>query len=154
MRKINPDDVHVHKAVILQTYDGDTFKVIIDTDFFNTHTTNLRLYGLDTKESRGKGKCKEGIEVYKKVLRQLLPGGEDLDDATIVNIMKAQKRRKFVPGTIDFRPILVRTHKIGKYAGRYLGEVIILRDGKQINLNQWLLKNKYAKGYWGGKRDL
>lgn len=155
MRKIKVDDVHVHEAVILKTYDGDTFKIFIDLDCRIWLTVSLRLYGLDCKESRGRGKCKEGMEVYKKVLRMLLINGDGFTEKEIENKIKLQKKRNFIEGKLNFYSIRVRTHKEGKYAGRYLGEVIILYpDGKELNLNQYLLKHKMAVPYFGGRRKL
>lgn len=75
-----------------------------------------------------------------------------IDTPEIRTKNKAEKKKglfvkKFVKDMIEGKEVLIETTKEGKF-GRYL--VIIFINGK--NLNKLLIKKRYAKGYWGGKR--
>ena len=114
----------VHKVV--KIVDGDTIDVIIDLGFDILHKSRVRLFGIDTPESRTRNKEEKvrGL-LSKKVLTAKLKSAKKLT---------------------------IKTHKgkeTGKF-GRILGEVFA--DG--VNLNLQMCKEGYAVQYYGQNKDL
>ena len=105
---------------ITKIVDGDTIDAIIDLGFDILHSARIRLYGIDTPESRTRDleEKKYGL-LAKKFLTKCL---------------KTDK------------PIILRTHKEekGKF-GRILGEIII--DEKNINTH--MIESYHAVPYRG-----
>ena len=105
-------DVQVSKVV-----DGDTVDVMIDLGF-NTHIKRrVRMYGINTPETRTRDlKEKEKGLAAKARTKELL---YDISD-------KPQVCR-------------IKSHGVGKY-GRVLGELFIRdEDGNEININNALI---------------
>ena len=132
--------MYQYKAEVLRILDGDTIDVRVDLGFKTFRKERIRFYGIDTPESRGRKKCKKGIEV-KEMVKNLLT---------------------------SFPNITLETTKQGKF-GRYLGIVYLnlasqellesygtiirgLVSDSGIDLNNFLVLNGYAKKYFGGKR--
>ena len=111
--------------------DGDTFDCTLDLGFNISHKIRVRMYGINTPESRTRDleEKKRGL-ASKQRLTQLLNIGTNSD----VNLV-------------------LQTKEKGKY-GRYLG--IILReredDDERLNINERLVTEGFAVEYFGGKR--
>ena len=120
-------ELYRYKAIVTRVVDGDTLDLLLDLGCSTLRKERVRLYGIDTPESYGAKRCKAGFEAKEKV-QELMT-----DDKG------------------DYKEVLVRTHKKGKY-GRYLAQIWFMQGTKKIELNKYLVKNGYAKEYFGGKR--
>ena len=117
--------MHEYKAKMLRIVDGDTVDVDIDLGFgVWLKKQRIRLYGIDTPESRTRDKVEKMYGMAAKAFVQ-------------DNLKKADKLR-------------LRTHKDakGKF-GRILGEFILESNGGDlINLNKkTYLKDNNIKKY-------
>tara|TARA_R100000541_G_scaffold3651_3_gene10934 strand:+ start:1781 stop:2263 length:483 start_codon:yes stop_codon:yes gene_type:complete len=122
---------YIYKAQMIDLYDGDSVTLDIDLGF-NTLMTQqkCRLYGLDTPEIRGSNK--EFGKLVKEKLHEFI-------------------NEAFAVGYI----LIVNTHKdkAGKF-GRWLVTMFLSHDREHvINVNKWLIDNKYAIEYLGGSKD-
>ena len=107
--------------------DGDTCDVTIDLGFKIFHKARIRLYGINTPESRTRDK----EEKYRG--------------------LQAKARFKDL---VKDRPTRLFSHGKGKY-GRVLGEILFESkkvEDKWINVNKQLVKEGHAVEYHGGKR--
>jgi len=111
-----------YSAKVLEVIDGDTIDVSIDLGFNVLHTIRVRLYGINTPETRTKNKeeKQKGLKA-KERLKELIEG-------KIVTI-KTQKDD---------------TEKFGRYLG-----IIFLNNN---NINETLISEGHAIEYFGGKR--
>jgi micrococcal nuclease len=119
--------MYEYKAQVVKVVDGDTVDVDIDLGFnVWLKKQRIRLYGIDTPESRTSDKVEKvfGNLAKSKVL-EFCPIGS--------NIILQTK-------TDDSR---------GKY-GRILGELVTL-DG--TNVNTYLIENSYGVAYFGKSKD-
>jgi len=113
--------MHEYKAKITKVVDGDTIKCDIDLGFDIVMTNQtIRLYGIDTPESRTK----------------------DLEEKYYGNLSKDFLNDYCPKGSF----ITLRTHldKKGKF-GRILGELIV----NKVNLNEQMIENSLAVHYEG-----
>lgn len=152
-KKINEENLFTYDGKILSIYDGDTFKISVDLGFGVHKVDKFRLYGLDTPESRGKGKCEKGISVKRKVI-QLLTGIEGND--TMTGKPRDEGEWKELEsdakeGRISCFSVKIKTYKQEKF-GRYLCDLVIVSDKGSIHLNSYLIKKGMAKEYYGEKR--
>ena len=106
--------------------DGDTIDVTIDLGFDILYKTRVRLYGINTPESRTRDlEEKERGLAAKERLSELINENPDL---------------------------LLRTSKKGKF-GRYLGELVIRKENTiDKTINDILVEEGHAQSYYGGKR--
>jgi len=105
-------------AKVLRIVDGDTIDLMIDCGF-DIHTRQrIRLARVDTPEVRGEEKI-EGIKA-KAFVEDFLHGVEQVQVTT-------QKAK-------------------GKF-GRYIGEIVVIRDGEMVNLSDRLLEEGLAEEY-------
>jgi len=121
--------MHEYKAKLIRVVDGDTLDAEIDLGFNVFIKERVRLYGIDTWESRTRD-----LEEKKKGLA-------------------AKARLKEL---IYNKPIVIKTHKKqkGKY-GRILGEIFIEGKGfDEINVNDLLFEEGHACKYYGGNKEL
>lgn len=115
--------MYQYKAIITKVIDGDTVDVDIDLGFeVWLKNQRIRLYGIDTPESRTSDKVEKvfGLLAKNKIL-EFCPIGSEI-------ILQTK--------TDDSR---------GKY-GRILGE-LVTKDG--INVNEYFIENNYAVAYFG-----
>ena len=110
--------------------DGDTFDCTIDLGFNISHKIRVRMYGINTPESRTRDLEEKARGLAsKKRLTELLEQHEG--------------------------NLILQTNKKGKY-GRYLGTIFADQnagDGQeQTNINRQLIEEGYAVEYFGGKR--
>lgn len=104
-----------YRAIIKKVVDGDTLEVDIDLGFNITKIGEMiRLYGINTEESRGKAKTDKGL-LAKSRVQALLSTGQEIQLNTIKD-----KQEKY---------------------GRFLA-IVYLPDGRE--LNQLLLEEKLA----------
>ena len=110
--------------------DGDTFDCTVDLGFNISHKIRVRMYGINTPESRTRDleEKARGLASKKRLIELLEQYEGDL---------------------------ILQTNKKGKY-GRYLGTVFADQnagDGQeQTNINRQLIEEGYAVEYFGGKR--
>ena len=123
--------MHEYNCTIRRVVDGDTVDVDIDLGFgIWIHNERVRLYGIDTPESRTRDleEKKAGLFAKDVVLHYLPEGSKQV----------------------------LRTHKdkVGKY-GRVLGEFIIY-DGladRQTTINQFMIDHRIGVEYSGKSKD-
>ena len=111
--------------------DGDTVDVDIDLGFgIWIHKERIRLYGIDTPESRTRDSIEKifGFQA-KKMVQSWLPVG-----STQVLITERDKAGKF---------------------GRVLGKFRIFdgRNDRTTTLNEWMVENHYAVAYHGQSKE-
>ena len=110
---------------VTRVVDGDTVDVILDLGFSILHKCRVRLYGIDTPESRTRDKDEK---------------------------VRGKLAAKFLQDAIDNGKKVVLRSKLkdskGKY-GRVLGEIIV--DG--ININVAMIENYLAVAYHGQNKD-
>ena len=110
--------------------DGDTFDCMVDLGFSILHKIRVRMYGINTPESRTRDleEKARGLASKKRLIELLEQHEGDL---------------------------ILQTNKKGKY-GRYLGTVFADQnagDGQeQTNINRQLIEEGYAVEYFGGNR--
>ena len=116
--------MYEYSCRINRVIDGDSVDVCIDLGFDISFTSSVRLYGIDTPESRTRDldekKC--GL-LAKKFLEEAVKNGKDI-------IIRTQKDEK------------------GKF-GRVLGSLII--DG--TNINHKMIEENLAVAYYGQSKD-
>jgi len=117
--------MYEYSCTVDRVVDGDTIDVILDLGFDIMFKSRVRLYGIDTPESRTRNKDEK---VRGKMAGAFLK--DAVDNGTQVVIQTKLK---------DSR---------GKY-GRVLGNVIV--DG--LNINETMVKNYLAVAYFGQSKD-
>ena len=127
-----------YSAKILDIYDADTITVCIFLEGFNYVRINVRLYGIDTPELRGDEKA-EGIKARNYLIKLLTDITIDNDTYTRNDIRELINK--------DICMVDELFGDFDKY-GRPLGT--IYKDG--IDINQLLIKDGYAKEYFGGTK--
>ena len=115
--------MHEYNAIVRRVVDGDTMDVTLDLGFDILYNNRIRLYGINTPESRTRDleEKKLGLAAKDRV-KELCPVGSTVTIKT----------------TKDGR---------GKY-GRILGEIFV----GEVNINQQLVAEGHAVEYFGGSR--
>ena len=111
-----------YRATVLRVIDGDTVEVAVAVWPGDSRTVLLRLAGVDAPERHAKAACER-------------EAGEHAADFSL----------RFVARS---KIIIVRDIRLGKYAGRVIGRLIVGRR----DLGNALLKAGLARPYDGGKR--
>jgi len=116
-----------YKAYVEKCQDGDTLTLTVHLGFYITLThQTFRLYGVDAVEST----TKKGKEL-KRLFKDALTGKTvEIETKKYVRGMKKGKSKK------------------GKY-GRWLARIKTDEFGW---LDTWIIRHKYGKRYYGGKR--
>lgn len=127
-----------YNAKILDIYDADTITVCIDLEGFSFVKINVRLHGIDTPELRGSQK-ELGLKARNYLITKLTDIVID-DNNTRNDIRNMINKNTYM--------IEVLFGDFDKY-GRPLA--IIYKDN--ININEMLVKDGYAKEYDGGTKD-
>lgn len=105
--------------------DGDTCDVVLDLGFNILHKCRVRLYGIDTPESRTRDKDEKARGfLAKDYLKNAIESGEKV---VIQTKLKDSK---------------------GKF-GRVLGDVVV----DDVNINQSMIENHHAVAYFGQSKD-
>ena len=115
--------MYEYKCEVKRIVDGDTVDVIIDLGFSILYSTRVRLYGIDTPESRTRDKDEK--------VRGLLS-------------------KDYLKEWLDQGGVIIRTYrdKKGKF-GRVLGEMVV--GGRNINL--LMVDENYAVKYEGQSKE-
>lgn len=120
----DPTDFSYRVSQVTKVIDGDTCDVILDLGFDIYHKCRIRMFGIDTPESRTRD-----LEEKKRGL---------LSKEYLKEKLKAKK-------------LTVKTYKgeeTGKF-GRVLGD--IYADG--VSINQTMVEEGYAVAYYGQNKD-
>jgi len=117
--------MYEYSCKVTRVVDGDTVDVILDLGFSILHKCRVRLYGIDTPESRTRNKD-------EKIRGKLA-------SAFLKNAIKKGKK-------VTLRSKLKDSK--GKY-GRVLGEIVV----DEININQSMIINHMAVRYFGQNKD-
>ena len=125
--------MYEYKVKIIKVVDGDTVDVDIDLGFgVWLHKERVRLYGIDTPESRTRDKeeKKYGLAA-KEYLKEKLKTGQPL----------------------------LRSFGNGKF-GRILGELWIIEESSDVpgmevktNINQMMIEDHHAVAYHGQSKE-
>ena len=117
--------MYEYSCTVDRVVDGDTIDVILDLGFDIMFRSRVRLYGIDTPESRTRNKDEK---VRGKMAGSFLKDAVDNGTKVIIETKLKDSR--------------------GKY-GRVLGNVIV--DG--VNINQVMIDNYLAVAYFGQSKD-
>ena len=131
-------DMFVYNATILRVVDGDTVDALVDLGFSTHRKIRVRLYGINTPESRTRDLAEKKLGLAAK--------------ARLIEILDEQDNQVFL-----------KSHGVGKY-GRCLGELFYNRieieedDGEtyeetlKTSINNQLIVEGHGVRYYGGKR--
>ena len=118
-----------YKCKMVRVVDGDTVDVDIDLGFgVWLRKQRIRLYGIDTPESRTRDKVEKVYGLAAKdFLSKMLSTGE----------------------------MSIKTHKDakGKF-GRILGELFMKTSIGELSVNQSLVENSHAVRYYGQSKEV
>ena len=121
--------VFEYKCNLVKVVDGDTVDVDIDLGFgVWLRKQRIRLYGIDTPESRTRDKVEKVYGLAAKdFLSKMLSTGE----------------------------MSIKTHKDakGKF-GRILGELFMKTSVGELSVNQSLVENSHAVRYYGQSKEV
>ena len=123
--------MYEYRCKIVKIIDGDTVDVDIDLGFgVWMHKERIRLYGIDTPESRTR----------------------DLDEKKYGLIAKGWIERFMPVGSMQ--TLITQKDKSGKF-GRILGKFRVNDGSYDIILNDWMISNHHAVAYYGqSKQDI
>ena len=123
--------MHEYNCTIRRVVDGDTVDVDIDLGFDTwIHNERVRLYGIDTPESRTRDLEEKKAGLFaKKVVLHYLPEGSK-------QILRTYK------------------DKVGKY-GRILGEFVVfdVEQDRQTTINEYMIRHRIGVAYFGKSKD-
>ena len=123
--------MHEYNCTIRRVGDGDTVDVDIDLGFDTwIHNERVRLYGIDTPESRTRDLEEKKAGLFaKKVVLHYLPEGSK-------QILRTYK------------------DKVGKY-GRVLGEFVIYdpEQDRQTTINEFMIRHRIGVEYSGKSKE-
>tara|TARA_R100001509_G_scaffold47159_1_gene25504 strand:+ start:1177 stop:1599 length:423 start_codon:yes stop_codon:yes gene_type:complete len=117
--------VYEYKCEVTRVVDGDTIDCVLDLGFSILHKCRVRLYGIDTPESRTR----------------------DLDEKA-----RGKLASKFLKEAIDNGKEIVLRSELkdskGKY-GRVLGSIVV----DDLDINKAMVANNLAVKYYGQSKD-
>ena len=119
--------MYEYNCEVTRIVDGDTVDVIIDLGFDISYKSRVRLYGIDTPESRTRDKDEKVRGLMSKDFLVDMLGKGDV-------IIKTKKDKK------------------GKF-GRILGELHVGNKGRSVNINKSLIDNFLAVEYYGQSKE-
>ena len=117
--------MYEYNCKVEKIVDGDTIDVVLDLGFDILYKSRVRLYGIDTPESRTRN-LDEKVrgKMASAFLRKAIEEGENV----CIQTKLKDSRGKF---------------------GRVLGDVVV--DG--VNINQSMVDNHHAVKYFGQSKD-
>jgi micrococcal nuclease len=121
----DPTDFSYRVNKVTKVVDGDTIDVVIDLGFDIMYKSRVRLFGIDTPESRTRDKTEKKYGLLSK---------------------------KFLQDNLKKGKIVIKTHKdseTGKF-GRILGEIFV----NNININKLMCTKGHAVEYYGQSKTL
>ena len=113
--------MYEYSCKVTRVVDGDTIDVILDLGFSILHKCRVRLYGIDTPESRTRDKDEK---VRGKLAGKYLKDTIDNGDTIVLQTKMKDSKGKF---------------------GRVLANVVV----DDININQQMIINHLAVRYYG-----
>tara|TARA_R110000764_G_scaffold32050_1_gene72913 strand:- start:39 stop:461 length:423 start_codon:yes stop_codon:yes gene_type:complete len=115
--------MYEYNCKVKRVVDGDTVDVVIDLGFDIHYSSRVRLYGIDTPESRTRDKDEKARGFISK---------------------------DFLKSWLDKGGVVIRTRKDkkGKF-GRVLGEMVV----DNININELMIEEHHAVKYHGQSKD-
>ena len=115
--------MYEYNCKVKRVVDGDTVDVLIDLGFDIAYASRVRLYGIDTPESRTRDKDEKARGFISK---------------------------DFLKSWLDKGSVVIRTRKDkkGKF-GRVLGEMVV----DNININELMIEEHHAVKYHGQSKD-
>ena len=115
--------MYEYNCKVTRVVDGDTVDVIIDLGFDISYSSRVRLFGIDTPESRTRDKDEKARGLISK---------------------------DFLKSYLDKGGVVIRTRKDkkGKF-GRILGEMIV----EDTNINELMIEEHHAVKYHGQSKD-
>ena len=117
--------MYEYNCTVERVVDGDTIDVVLDLGFDILYKSRVRLYGIDTPESRTRDKDEKARgKMAGSFLEEAIEDGEKV----IIQTKLKDSRGKF---------------------GRILGDVVV--DG--ININQLMVKCHLAVAYHGQSKN-
>ena len=124
---------YVYRCVVTRVVDGDTVDADIDLGFNLFTKDRIRLYGIDTPESRTRNKKEKALGLASKErLKEIIKSAEPM------------------PGKRGKKQIFLQTSKDGKGKfGRILGTLWV--NGQ--NVNDLLITEDHARPYMGGNKN-
>jgi endonuclease YncB( thermonuclease family) len=120
----DPTDFSYRVSKVTKVVDGDTIDVVIDLGFDIMYKSRVRLFGIDTPESRTRDKVEKKYGLLSK---------------------------KFLQENLKKGKLVIKTHKdseTGKF-GRILGEIFV----NGININVLMCTKGHAVEYYGQSKD-
>lgn len=114
-------------AEVISVYDGDTFTCNVDLGFKTYKRVKVRLLGIDTPEIRTR----------------------DLEEKK-----RGYESKEWLSNKILGKKILLHTSEKGKF-GRWLGYIWNVEEQNTVEENSYnnqIIKEGFAKPYFGGKR--
>ena len=117
--------MYEYSCTVDRVVDGDTIDVILDLGFDILYRSRVRLYGIDTPESRTRDKDEK---VRGKLASAFLKEAVDNGSKVVIETKLKDSKGKF---------------------GRVLGNVMV--DG--VNINQKMIDNYLAVAYFGQSKD-
>ena len=122
----DPTDFSYRVSKVIKIIDGDTIDVMLDLGFDIMYKSRVRLFGIDTPESRTRDVIeKEYGLMSKKYLTDKLKSAKKIS----IKTYKGEETGKF---------------------GRILGDVFV--DGKSVNMK--MVKEGHAVQYYGQNKSL
>ena len=117
--------MYEYKCTIDRVVDGDTIDATIDLGFSVLYKSRVRLYGIDTPESRTRDKDEKARGLLaKKFLQEQIDSG----DSICLQTKMKDSRGKF---------------------GRVLASVIV----DDVNINELMVEKNHAVAYYGQSKD-
>ena len=117
--------MYEYSCKVERVVDGDTIDVVLDLGFDILYKSRVRLYGIDTPESRTRNKDEKARgKMAAAFLEDAINNGKQV----VIQTKLKDSRGKF---------------------GRVLGDVVV--DG--ININQSMIDNYHAAAYFGQSKE-
>jgi len=117
--------MYEYNCTVEKVVDGDTIDVVLDLGFDILYKSRVRLFGIDTPESRTRNKDEKARgKMAGAFLEEAIEDGEKV----VIQTKLKDSRGKF---------------------GRVLGDVVV--DG--VNINQLMVKCHLAVAYHGQSKD-
>ena len=117
--------MYEYSCTVERVVDGDTIDVVLDLGFDILYKSRVRLYGIDTPESRTRNLDEKARgKMAAAFLKEAVEDGEKV----VIQTKLKDSRGKF---------------------GRVLGDVVV--DG--ININQSMVDNYHAAAYFGQSKE-
>jgi micrococcal nuclease len=117
--------MYEYSCTVERVVDGDTIDVVLDLGFDILYKSRVRLYGIDTPESRTRNLDEKA---RGKMASAFLKNAIDNGTKVVIQTKLKDSRGKF---------------------GRVLGDVVV--DG--VNINQSMVDNYHAAAYFGQSKE-